>query len=197
MDYLSHLKTVDNVMLFLVEKYGEINYRARYTDGPEAFFENLVTSIIGQQLSLKAAETIEARVIKYLGGKITPTSIIKADSDELRKQGLSRSKTEYIKTLSNAVHSGELNLKEIDTLSDEEVIKELTKIKGIGKWTAEMFLIFSLRRPDVFSFVDVGLINAIKRLYNENISKEEIINLTNKWKPFRSFASMYLWKSLE
>lgn len=197
MEYLLHLKSVDKVMAFLIEKHGPIDYRARYTDGANAYFENLATSIIGQQLSLKAAETIETRVIKYLGGIITPRAIIEADNDELRKQGLSRSKTEYIKMLSKAVDSGELNLNVIDTLSDEEVIKELTKIKGIGKWTAEMFLIFSLRRPDVFSFADVGLVNAIKKLYKEDISKEEIVNLTNQWKPFRSFASMYLWKSLE
>lgn len=197
MKYMSHLKTVDNVMAFLIEKYGEINYRAKYTDGPDAYFENLVTSIIGQQLSLKAAETIESRVVKCLGGKITPIGVIEAESDELRKQGLSRSKTEYIKNLSEAVYNNKLDLKLIDTFPDEQVIIELTKIKGIGKWTAEMFLIFSLKRPDIFSFADVGLINAIKKLYGENINKDEIIELSNKWKPFRSFASMYLWKSLE
>lgn len=197
MEYIPQLKKVDAIMAGLIEKYGEINYKARYTDGPDAYFENLVTSIIGQQLSLKAAETIESRVVKCLGGKITPVGIIEADSDELRKQGLSTSKTEYIKNLSVAVYNNKLNLSMIDTLSDEEVIIELTKIKGIGKWTAEMFLIFSLKRPDVFSFADVGLINAIKRLYGETIGKEEVQRITNQWKPYRSFASMYLWRSLE
>lgn len=197
MEYINHFKSVDKTMSNLIDLFGPIHYMAKYKDGKEFFFENLVTSIIGQQLSLKAAETIKNRVFSYLNNSVDPISFINAESDELKKCGMSNSKINYVKDLSMAVNNRELNLEEINNLSDEEVINELTKIKGIGKWTAEMFLIFSLRRPDVFSFLDVGLINAMKKLYGENLGKEEIHSITNNWKPFRSYASMYLWKSLD
>lgn len=197
MEYIRHFKSVDKTMSNLIDLFGPIHYKAKYKDGKKYYFENLITSIIGQQLSIKAAETIKERVFSYLNYSVDPINFISAEVDELRKCGLSHSKVNYVKNLSKAINNGELNLEKIDSLSDEEVINELTKIKGIGKWTAEMFLIFSLRRPDVFSFSDVGLANAIKKLYGENLRKEEIENITIRWKPFRSYASMYLWKSLE
>lgn len=197
MEYISHFKTVDKTMSKLIDLFGPIHYMAKYKEGKEYFFENLITSIIGQQLSLKAAETIKNRVFNYLNYKVVPISFINAEIDELRKCGMSNSKINYVKNLSIALNNGDLSLEKIDNLSDREVIKELTKVKGIGEWTAEMFLIFSLRRPDVFSFSDVGLANAIKKLYGEDLGKEEIYNITNNWKPFRSYASMYLWKSLD
>lgn len=197
MEYISHFKTVDKTMSKLIDLFGPIHYMAKYKEGKEYFFENLITSIIGQQLSLKAAETIKNRVFNYLNYKVVPISFINAEIDELRKCGMSNSKINYVKSLSIALNNGDLILEKIANLSDKEVIKELTKVKGIGEWTAEMFLIFSLRRPDVFSFSDVGLANAIKKLYGEDLGKEEIYNITNNWKPFRSYASMYLWKSLD
>lgn len=197
MDYIKHLKSSDVIMENLIKKYGIIRYRARYLEGEEHYFRNLITSIIGQQLSIKAAATIERRVVNYFNGEITPLQIINSNSDDLRLQGLSRAKVEYIKKLSSAVHNRQLNLSKINELSDNEVINELVKVKGIGKWTAEMFLIFSLKRQDVFSFSDVGLLNAIKKLYGSALNREELVQLTDKWRPFRTYACLYLWRSLE
>lgn len=197
MKYIKHFKSVDETLSKLINLFGPIQYRAKYKEGKKYYFENLVISIIGQQLSIKAAESIKNRVFTYLNFNVKAISFIHADKSELRNCGLSNSKIDYIKNLSIAVQSGELDLKGIDELTDEEVIKELTKIKGIGNWTAEMFLIFSLKRPDVFSFSDVGLLNAIKKIYGKDLEKKEIQTITDNWKPYRSYAAMYLWKSLE
>ena len=197
MEYIVHFKNVDKKIFELISKFGEINFSISHKKSFAFHFENLVSSIIGQQLSLKAARTIEQRVKLILKNEITPESILDSEDDDLRKTGLSYSKISYIKNLSNSILNGKLDLRTVDVLSDDEVITVLTKVKGIGKWTAEMFLIFSLKRPDVFSLTDVGLLNSIKKLYGDRLSKDEILTIINKWKPYRSYAAIYLWKSLD
>jgi DNA-3-methyladenine glycosylase II len=162
-------------------------------------FESLVVSIINQQLSTQAADTIERRFKDIFGGTMPqPKEILKKSDTALRKSGLSFSKIRYIKNIARAVEMGELNFKKLVKASDAEVIEVLTKIKGIGRWTAEMFLIFSLARPDIFSQGDLGLKNAIKKLYKLDplLHKKKYLQLIESWKPHRSLVSRHLWASL-
>lgn len=185
----------DPILLQLVKKYGnhKLENRSKF------LFEDLVDSIIGQQLSTKAAATILKRFKALFNNKEefpTADQILKKRDLTIRKAGISFSKIKYIKEVAKAYKKGELNYKKLLNMTDEEVIAELTKIKGVGKWTAEMTLIFTLGRPDVFSVGDGGLRRAVKNLYK--IEKEtDILELAEKWKPYRSTASWYLWRSLE
>jgi DNA-3-methyladenine glycosylase II len=161
-------------------------------------FLGIVRSIVGQQLSVKAAATIFKRVESYFMGKITPEKIMKASEEDLRGCGMSYSKIRYLKDLSTRVIKKELDLEKIRDLSDEEFIEELTKVKGVGRWTAEMLLIFVLKREDIFSMGDLGLRNAVAKLYGvDRDDFEAIKKIVEKWAPFRSLASRYLWKSLD
>ncbi len=151
---------------------------------PEYYFENLCENIIGQQLSGKAADTIWGRIVDLVGD-ITPPNILKVQDDKFRAAGCSWAKVKYIKDLANR----NPDFSEFTILSDTEIINRLTEVKGIGPWTAEMFLIFTLGRPDVFSYGDLGLKNAMAKL--PGLKKPEV------WSPYRSIASRILWKSLE
>lgn len=175
-------------------------YKLEELDGKVNLFEDLIESIINQQLSGKAATTIFNRFKLLFRPKKfpKPEQILKVSDDKIRACGISYPKIKYIKGICEAVANGSLDLKKIKTLVDEEVIIELTKLKGVGRWTAEMILIFSLKRPDVFSVGDLGLRNAVSRHYKvdrNNLKKIEEISLA--WKPYRSYASRLLWKSLE
>jgi DNA-3-methyladenine glycosylase II len=164
-------------------------------------FERLVRAIISQQLSTKAADTIAKRFIALFPGKKfpEPKDILKMSPQKMRAAGLSRAKATFIKDLAGHVAKGKLKLDIIHKLPDEEVMRELVAVKGIGKWTAEMFLIFSLRRPDVFSAGDMGLQNAIKKIYKlkKHPTPKQLEKISIKWKPYRSLACMYLWASLD
>lgn len=163
-----------------------------------AYFQTLVTSIIGQQISLAAASSIARRVHEHFEGSPTPEQLLDAPHESLRSLGLSNSKVIYLKDLALHVSDGRLDLDHVATLSDEEVVRELVAVKGIGPWTAEMFLMFSLRREDVFSYGDVGLINAMIRLYRlrKPPSKVRLQRIVNRWAPYRTLAARYLWASL-
>jgi DNA-3-methyladenine glycosylase II len=174
------------------------------THGPHEFEDRgkilmteLIESIISQQLSVKAADTIYSRFLKlFKNGKFTSADeILKIDVEKLRSAGMSYSKAKYIKNIAKAFKDGEVVIEKIQKMTDEEVIVELTKIKGIGKWTAEMTLIFTLKREDVFSPGDAGLKRAIKNLYGIT-NEKEILKLSETWKPKRSYACWYLWRSL-
>lgn len=160
------------------------------------FFKALVQSIVGQQLSIKAAETIFAR-LENLCGQVTPDSILSLSENELKSAGLSNKKIEYIKDLSEKVMWGAIDLEKLDYMGDEEVIRTLVQVKGIGRWTAEMFLIFSLGRPDIFSLDDFGLKLAVKGLYglSDWPDKKTLDFLSQRWKPYRTAASLYLWEA--
>lgn len=166
------------------------------------YFNELVCNIIGQQLSGKAAATIEKRVYHVLGVEplgITPQSVLEADKQALRQAGMSYSKIEYIKNIARAVEESALQIHTFHKLGDEIILEEMQKIKGVGKWTAEMFLMFTLGRPNVFSFGDGGLQRGFKKLYNRELNPKdrEIVTIINRWSPYKTYASKILWKVLE
>ena len=164
------------------------------------YYESLVEAIITQQLAGSAAKAISNRFRSLYGKSFPkPIDVINTSDSKLRKTGLSRMKIEYIKELSKAIEAKKLKMRSISKLSDEEVVEQLTQIKGIGRWTAEMFLIFSLGRMDVLPVGDLGLRKGIQ-LYNsadELPNAAEIEKLGEKWRPYRTVATWYLWKSLK
>lgn len=185
----------DPVMKKLIAIHGELESRQGEVD----LFAHIVESIISQQLSVKASDTIYKRFIALLPkNKLTPENILSVSDEEIRGAGISFSKIKYIKGVAQAVIDKQIDLGNLHKLSDDEVLIELIKLKGIGKWTAEMLLMFSLRRPDVFSMGDVGLRNAIAKLYGvDRDDLKKIEKIANKWKPFRTTAARYLWRSLD
>ncbi len=163
---------------------------------PEFYFRELAEAVINQQLATKAAATIWRRFVELLKGEVTPENVIKFSAEELRTAGVSRQKAGYLHAMAQAVVSGEVKLETLPKLSDEEVIKELTKLKGIGPWTAEMFLMFTLGRPDVFSYLDLGLLRAFEIVYNQpGATRAQMEPIVAKWSPYRTYAALALWHS--
>ncbi len=179
----------------IIELVGEYQIRTSRN-----YYESLVEAIITQQLAGSAAKAISNRFRSLYGKSFPkPIDVINTSDSKLRKTGLSRMKIEYIKELSKAIESKKLKMRSISKLSDEEVVEQLTQIKGIGRWTAEMFLIFSLGRMDVLPVGDLGLRKGIQ-LYNsadELPNAAEIEKLAEKWRPYRTVATWYIWKSLK
>ncbi len=184
----------DPVLKKLIKKYDA----PKFEDRSKRLLESIIRSIIGQQLSGKAADTIYNRFLALFKTKLFPKTkeILEIDVEKLRGAGMSYAKTQYVKNAAQFFHTKQIDIQKIKRMSDEEVIIKLTKIKGVGKWTAEMILIFSLKRNDVFSIGDAGLRRAIKNLY-EIENEKEILKLSENWKPNRSLACWYLWRSLE
>ncbi|MFC2142946.1 DNA-3-methyladenine glycosylase family protein [Candidatus Aenigmatarchaeota archaeon] len=159
-------------------------------------FDTLVTSIVYQQISGKAASSIYSRLKAYCKGRITPEKISKTRPAQLKKLGLSPQKTSYIKDLSKKFLNKEVNTRKFPSLTNDEVIEELTKIKGIGVWTAQMFLIFHLGREDVFPVADLGVQKAFTKLFSvSDVSQME--SISKKWEPYRTYASLMLWKTID
>ena len=185
----------DPVMKMLIRLYGELTLAG---SEPTEYFSDLAKNIIGQQLSGKAADTITARVLALMGGSFGTKKIISQSEQSLREAGMSYNKIAYMKNLSRAVLAKSLDLENIEDYGDDEIIAQITAIKGLGNWTAEMFLIFSLARGDVYSLGDGGLSRSVNILYGRGklLGKEEIKKISEKWKPYRSLACLYLWKSL-
>src|SRR3989338_7935020 len=191
---LSHFQKVDHILHSLALKIEELNLSVG--DDP---FVKLCESIINQQLSGKAADTIFARLLKlFPREKITPKILIKIPDEKLRSCGISYSKIKYLKDLSKKVSSGFLKFDQFDQLDEESVIGELIKVKGVGRWTAEMFLMFHLAREDVFSIGDLGLKRAIEKHYlkGKKASNHQLLTISQIWSPYRTYASMVLWRSL-
>jgi DNA-3-methyladenine glycosylase II len=169
----------------------------------EDYFRSLIEAIVNQQLSGKAADTIFGRFVALFPRSSknfpTPKQVIALSAAKMRKAGLSKMKVSFIKDLAKKVLDKTVNLKEIDAWTDEKVIEHLTKVKGIGPWTAEMFLIFSLGRDDIFSYGDLGLKNAIKKMYGlkKHPTPVQAKRITDRWRPYRSLGSRYLWASLD
>jgi DNA-3-methyladenine glycosylase II len=161
-------------------------------------FMTLARSIVGQQISVKAAQSVWDRLeIKIV--KVNPLNIKKIHSNSLKSVGLSRQKVLYLKNLSEAFIKDKIKIKLWSKMSDEDVIQDLIQIKGIGRWTAEMFLIFNLCRADIFPLDDIGMIKGLCKIYNLNypIDKDKVLKIGNRWKPYRSVATWYLWRSLD
>ena len=162
-------------------------------------FEALVEAIITQQISDSAGKSISLKFKNLFGKKYpTPSDVVKLTIEQIKSVGLSRMKAEYIFDISQMIVDKKLDFKIFKKMSNEDVISELTKIRGIGKWTAEMYLIFALGRMDVFPLGDLGLINGIKKLYDlENPSTDEILEITNSWIPFRTIGTWYIWRGVK
>lgn len=188
---LNHLRK-DRKLAKVIDRIGEFNLSL--TKNP---YESLVEAIITQQLSAKAADSISTKFRTIYGKFPKPSDVMETSDAKLRKAGLSYMKVSYIKDLSKKVESKEIRLSYMKNLSDEEIIVQLTQVKGIGRWTAEMFLIFSLGRLDVLPVGDLGLRKGIKNLYSleELPEKEQIERIAEKWRPYRSVATWYLWRS--
>jgi len=188
-----HLVKKDRVMKRLIPQFGEASLQSR----GDAFV-TLARSIVGQQVSVKAAQTVWDRFAK-LPRKITPTNVLKLKVDDMRGAGLSARKVEYIVDLALNFDSGALHVKNWASMDDEAIISELVAIRGIGRWTAEMFLIFHLMRPNVLPLDDVGLINGISHNYfsGEAVSRSEAREVAAAWAPYCSVATWYIWRSLD
>ena len=171
------------------------NYPDERMDMKNDTLHTLVRSIVGQQISVKAADAIWNRLEKACGNSINEKNLLKLNTEELRETGLSKTKSSYILNVVNA----NLSEKKWENMSDEEVTEELCKIKGIGPWTADMFLIFRLGRTNILPLGDIGLVNAINLHYNnkEKLSKKELAKFKDKWSPWSSIATWYMWRSLD
>ena len=189
-----HLRQADPVMRAIIDQVGAYQIQFRDPD-----FETLVKSIVYQQLSGRVAGVIFGRVTDAAGGRLTPEGILKLRPVRMRTLGLSGQKTAYIRDLARHTRDGRLAFEELARLPDEAVIERLTEVKGIGVWTAHMFLIFALRRPNVLPTGDLGIRNAIRRAYGllELPKPAEMETLSEPWRPYRTVASWYLWRSLE
>lgn len=189
---LKHLKK-DPILAKVISRVTPFEW---HTQG--ALYEDLLSCIVSQQLSVKAAQTIWKRVEELVSHDFSPENIAKIEDEEFRACGMSFSKISYFKGVAKAFGEGLITHESIEKLSDKEVVIELTKLHGIGRWSAEMILIFTLNRPDVFSMGDLGLRNAVSRLYNvDRNDLARIEEISKGWKPYRSLASRYLWKSLD
>ena len=162
-------------------------------------FAMLVRAIVFQQLSTKAATTIHGRLLEATANGMTPAALAAVTDEQLRTAGISRQKAGYLRDLCEKVAAGAVPLDAVDTMMDEEVIAALTQVKGIGRWTAEMFLIFRLQRPDVLPVGDLGLLTAIQKVYNlrKKPTPARMLKLGEAWRPYRSIACWYLWRSLD
>ena len=188
-----HLVKKDRVMKRLSPQFGDACLQSRGDP-----FITLARSIVGQQISVKAAQSVWDR-FAVLPRKLTPANVLKLKVDDMRAAGLSARKVEYLVDLSLNFDSGNLQIKKWSEMDDETIIAELIAIRGIGRWTAEMFLIFHLLRPNVLPLDDVGLINGISKNYfsGESVSRSEAREVSAPWAPYRSVATWYIWRSLD
>jgi DNA-3-methyladenine glycosylase II len=197
------LAATDPTMAALIERVGKIDLatrlKRRQEERPNDAYGALLRAIVGQQLSTKAARTIYLRVLEIFDGSTpSPEQLLEASEAELRGAGLSGRKVEYVQDLARHVISGELELDRLGELGDEQVIEEIVAVRGLGQWTAEMFLLFHLERPDVISGGDLGIRKAVQIEYGmeEMPTPTEVVELSERWRPHRSLASLYLWESL-
>jgi DNA-3-methyladenine glycosylase II len=197
------LAASDPTMAALIERIGRIDIatrlKRRSEERPADAYGALLRAIVGQQLSTKAARTIYGRVLEIFdGGAPSPEQLLEADEADLRAAGLSGRKVEYVRDLAAHVVSGELELDRLDQLGDEDVVEEIVAVRGLGVWTAEMFLLFHLERPDVLSGGDLGIRKAVQVEYglDEMPPPTKVLEIGEAWRPHRSLASLYLWESL-
>lgn len=193
-----HLAAADPVLAAIIERHGPCRLGARRD---EPVLRALARALVAQQLSVKAAHTIFTRFLGLFPGDgfPTPDAILTVSAEQLRGVGLSRPKAAYLRDLCGRVLAGQLALDHLDEMPDDEVLATLTAVKGIGRWTAEMILIFQLRRPDILPVDDVGILRGIERAYRlrSRPSPARVLKMGEKWRPYRSVASWYIWESLD
>ena len=189
-----HLRNADPVLAEIISRVGPCEFVTR-----EPTFETLARSITFQQLSGKAASTIFGRVRRAVGKRFTAAAFLKLTPEELRACGLSRQKIASLTDLAERVHRREINFRKLDDLSDAEIIMLLSQVRGVGVWTAQMFLMFALQRPNIMPLSDLGIRNAVRKAYGLKglPSAAELAQLAEKWHPYCSIASWYLWRSLD
>lgn len=194
------LSSADRVMARLIAEIGPMSIEKRRRGRPKGdAYGVLLRSIVAQQVSVKAAATVFDRVTAIWGGRIpSAQELLDTETEELRGAGLSGRKVEYMQDLAHRVVSGELELDRLDELDDETIVAELTAVRGLGVWTAHMFLIFHLERPDVLPVGDLGVRNAVRDAYGleEAPTPAEMERIAKPWRPHRTLASLYLWESL-
>jgi DNA-3-methyladenine glycosylase II len=189
----AHLSRKDRVMKKIIPQFGDAVLESR----GDAFV-TLARSIVGQQISVKAAQSVWDKFAK-LSRKITPAGVLKLKVDDMRAAGLSARKVEYLVDLALHFDSGAVHVKDWHDMDDEAIIAELVAIRGIGRWTAEMFLIFHLMRPNVLPLDDVGLINGVSHNYfsGEPVSRSDLREVAQAWSPYSTVATWYIWRSLD
>lgn len=185
----------DPVMKGLIARFGQLEFHVHQED----LFAEIVDSIISQQLSGKVAKVIYARFENlFPKRKVDPETILRLEDAKLRAVGMSWAKVKYVKDLAKKALDGTLQLMKLDSMSDENVIEHLIQVKGIGPWTAEMILMFSLNRPDILPLDDLGIQVAFERLYSvKRGNKKKMLKIATQWQPYRTLACRYLWKSLD
>jgi len=191
---ITHLKKADPVLAALIDRIGP--FRMEY--GPPEF-HSLAESIVYQQLNGKAAATIFERLAARAGQPLTPQGILRLSEGEMRSVGLSKQKSSYLRDMAARTLKGEVDFGKLCDLSDEDVIEHLTRVKGVGVWTAQMFLMFTLRRPNVFPTGDFGVRAAIKKHYRKRQlpTPAQMEKIARSWEPYRTAACWYLWKSMD
>src|SRR5450755_4119672 len=191
---VAHLKKCDPILAAIIERVGA----CRMQFG-EPLFSSLAETIVYQQLNGKAAVSIFERFAALAGDPLTPQGVLKLTPEQMRAVGLSKQKAAYLRDLAEHTHRGVLNFEQLPDLSDDDVIAHLTQVKGIGVWTAHMFLMFSLRRPNVLPTGDYGVQTAIRKHYNKRKLPKpaQMEKIAKCWQPYRSIACWYLWRSLD
>jgi len=191
---INHLKRSDPVMRGIIERVGVC--RMEYG---EPTFHHLAESIVYQQLNGKAAETIFKRFTVAAGSPVTPKGILKLSEQQMRAVGLSKQKSSYLRDLAAKTESGLLDFSKLQVMEEADVIEHLTQVKGVGVWTAHMFLMFTMRRPDVLPTGDYGIQMAIKKYYRKRKlpRPKDMEKIAKAWSPYRSIACWYLWRSLD
>lgn len=193
-----HLSAADPILGRIIEQHGACRLGV---PRDEPVLRALTRALVSQQLSVKAAHTIFTRLLALFpeDGFPGPAAILAVPIEQLRGAGLSRPKASYLHDLCSRVCSGELPLDRLDQMPDDEVLATLTAVKGIGRWTAEMILIFQLRRPDILPVDDVGILRGIQRAYGlrSRPSPSRVLDIGERWRPYRSVASWYIWQSLD
>jgi len=191
---IEHLKRADPILAAVITRVGpfKLNYRA-------PTFETLVRSIAFQQLNGRAAATIFQRLVDACGGAITPAALEKLSDADLRKVGMSKQKSSYLRDLAHKTNTGEIDFARLPELPDEEVVANLTKVKGIGVWSAQMFLMFALRRPNVMPTADFGINMALRKHYRmrKMPKPKRVLQISKNWHPYCSYACYYLWRSMD
>lgn len=190
-----HLQKSDPVLKGVIKRVGPFQCKVNRDR-----FQSLVHSILSQQISGAAAKTIKSRLNQAVEpAKLTPDSLLQFTTDDLRQIGISRQKAGYLFDLAEKVDSEQLKLSSLARKDDQTVIHELTQVKGIGVWTAQMFLMFSLARLDVFPVDDLGIRNAIQKAYqtDHDLNRQELLEMSQSWRPYATVASWYLWRSLD
>jgi len=191
---VEHLRQSDSVLSAIIDSVGP--FRMNYD---EPAFASLAEAIVYQQLHGKAAATIFSRFMTLAGNPLTPQGVLKLNLEQMRSVGLSQQKSSYLRDLAERTHRGELDFAQLPEMPDQDVIRHLTQVKGIGVWTAHMFLMFSLRRPNILPTGDLGIQTAIRKHYRKRKmpNPAQMEKIARCWEPYRSVACWYLWRSLD